>query len=244
MLHQLIELFKCRTTTALVAFSDQAELLDHGDRIVEFLPRQWIAPRSPRHREDVGQVSKVVAAGLGFDGLCRITRECHELLTGDVAASGFAKIAVLYGLEDLRLCSRDGVLGFVDITLDCCGNKGILFLLESTWTLKLSLSLHDPGIGRLFTIECLGLAVDDRPALFERDLGEQGFRAVFARSGAYRSHLVVVLSVGVVGRSYGRNFGTTGTGKVQQCCTAGAEIAHNEPETVQHWTEQELQKWP
>jgi hypothetical protein len=86
------------------------------------------------------------------------------------------------------------------------------------------LSPDDPSIGRLLTVECFGFAMDDRPVFFDGDLGEKGFGAIFARSGAYRAHLVVVLSVGVVGWSYGRNFGTTGTRKVGQ-----------------NWT---LQKWP
>jgi hypothetical protein len=136
-------------------------------------------------------------------------------MTGNVAALGFPKIAVPDGLKNLRLSPETGVPGLVDISVDHGGKKRILFLLESTWTLKLRFSLYDPSIGRLLTVECFGLAMDDRPVLLDGDLGEKGFRAVFARSGACRSHLVVVLSVGVVGRSYGRNFGTTGTGKVQ-----------------------------
>jgi hypothetical protein len=107
----------------------------------------------------------------------------------------------LFSTTEVDRNPDDVRFGFVDIAVDHRGKKWILFLFESTRTLKVSLTLNDPGVGRLFTIECLGLAVDDRPVFLDSDLGEKGFRAVFARSGAYGSHLVVVLSVGVVGRS-------------------------------------------
>ena len=53
VLHQSIELFKCRPAIAFVAFSDQSQLLDDSDGIIEFLPRQWIAPSGAGDREDV-----------------------------------------------------------------------------------------------------------------------------------------------------------------------------------------------
>ena len=51
--HQLVKFFKRRAAIALVAFSDQPQLLDHRDGIIEFLPRQRIAPRGPCNREDI-----------------------------------------------------------------------------------------------------------------------------------------------------------------------------------------------
>src|ERR1700761_8951374 len=69
----------CRMTIALAAFSDQAELLDHSDGIVKFLPRQRIAPGRSRD-ENVRQVGEIIAACLRLHSLRQVARESHELI--------------------------------------------------------------------------------------------------------------------------------------------------------------------
>ena len=118
MLHQSIELVKRWAAIALVALSYQSEFLDDGDGVIEFLPRQWIPPRGPRDRENIRKVREVVAARLRLDGLGQLTRERHQSLTGNVAAFGIAKTAILDALEDLCLRSGHRALGFRDIAVD------------------------------------------------------------------------------------------------------------------------------
>ena len=84
-------------------------------------------------------------------------------MTRNVAALRFSKIAVFDSLEALGLRSQDWVLGFVNVAVDHRGNESI-FVFESARTVKLSFALVDSGIGSLFAIECLGLAVNDRAA--------------------------------------------------------------------------------
>ena len=84
-------------------------------------------------------------------------------MTRNVAALRFSKIAVFDSLEALGLRSQDWVLGFVNVAVDHRGKERILFVFKSARTVKLSLALVDSGIGSLFAIECLGLAVNDRP---------------------------------------------------------------------------------
>ena len=55
-------------------------------------------------------------------------------------------------------------------------------MLKSVRALELTLALYDPGIGRLFAIKCLRLAVDDRTTFLDDDLGDEGLGAVFASS--------------------------------------------------------------
>jgi len=122
-------------------------------------------------------------------------------MTRNVAALRFSKIAVFDSLEALGLRSQDWVLGFVNVAVDHRGKERILFVFKSARTVKLSLALVDSGIGSLFAIECLGLAVNDRAAFLNDDLGNEGFRAVFSSPSNYRAHLVALLPVGVVDRS-------------------------------------------
>ena len=73
--------------------------------------------------------------------------------------------------------------------------------------LELTLALNDPGIGRLFAVKCLSLAVDDRAAFLDDDLGGEGLGAVLACPSYYRAHLradlvLVVLSYRIRRVSY------------------------------------------
>ena len=46
--HQAVKLFERWPTAALDGFSDQTQLFHHGQRIVEFLTRQWVTPGRSR----------------------------------------------------------------------------------------------------------------------------------------------------------------------------------------------------
>jgi hypothetical protein len=52
-------------------------------------------------------------------------------------------------------------------------------VFESARTVKLSFALVDSGIGSLFAIECLGLAVNDRAAFLNDDLAMKAFEPSF-----------------------------------------------------------------
>ena len=79
-----------------------------------------------------------------------------------------------------------------------------------SWALQFRLALNDPGIGRLFAVKCLGLAMHNRTGFLDDDLGDEGLRAVFASPSNYRTHvapifdLVVPGSVGSASRPYRR----------------------------------------
>ena len=53
---------------------------------------------------------------------------------------------------------------------------------------ELGLTFDDPGVGGLFSVERLGLAVDDLAAFFDDDLGGIRLRAVFASPSYYATH--------------------------------------------------------
>ena len=118
VLYQAIQFFERWASIALVAFSYQAELFDYSDGIIEFLPRQRIAPRGPRNGEDIRHVGKIVAAGLRGDGFVEISRKRNQCLAGDAAAFDIAEIAVLDRLEDLRLCPQNSAFRFRNIAVD------------------------------------------------------------------------------------------------------------------------------
>ena len=220
MPHQLIEFFKCRAAISLVAFSDQAKFLDHGDGIIEFLPRKRISPGRPRNRKDTRKVREIIATSLRLDVLGQLACERHQCLTSDIAAFGLAEIAILDGLEHLGLRSQDCVFRFRDVTVDHGSKSWVLFVVKSARTFEFSLALYDPGIGSLFAVKCLRLAMNDPATFLDDDLGREGFGAVFTSPSYYRAHLSrrfanLVLaeprSVGVVSRSYRQHRGTTGT---------------------------------
>src|ERR1700745_4367872 len=117
VLHQSIELFKGWPPIALVTFSDQTQLLDDGDGVVEFLPGKGIIPRRPGNREDIRQVREVVATGLRLDLSRKLARKRDQRFARNLAAFGLAQIAALDGLEHLSLRSQDRVSGFRDVLL-------------------------------------------------------------------------------------------------------------------------------
>ena len=74
-------------------------------------------PHAGRATVKIFERCEAVAARLRLDGLGQLTRERHQSLTGNVAAFGIAKTAILDALEDL--CVRPArALGFRDIAVD------------------------------------------------------------------------------------------------------------------------------
>ena len=73
--------------------------------------------------------------------------------------------------------------------------------VQRRWLLvadKLGLTLNDPSIGGLLAVKCLRLAMDDRAAFFDDNLGDKGLGAVFASTSYYRAHDVVPILLFVV----------------------------------------------
>ena len=63
---------------------------------------------------------------------------------------------------------------FGDVTVDHRGECRILLVLKPVRALEFSLALYDPGIGSLFAVKSLRLAVDDRTSFLDDDLGDEG----------------------------------------------------------------------
>src|SRR5262249_17361210 len=137
------------------------------------------------------------------------------------------EIAILDGLEHLGLCSEDDVLRFRDIALDHGCESRVFLLFERVRTLELAFAFNDPGVGGRPAIESLSLAMNDRAAFLDDDLGSEGLGAVFASPSNYRTHRCAVpVSVGPASPSHHRN-GTTWILEVRRRRTTEAKMGQN-----------------
>ena len=94
----------------------------------------------------------------------------------------------------LSVCLLDLEIGFLDffnVAIDHLGKRWVLFVIQPAWALELGFAFDDPGIGSLFAVKSLRLAVDDCAAFLDDDLGDEGFRAVFPSTSYYGAHRVV-----------------------------------------------------
>src|SRR6185295_4467560 len=112
-------------------------------------------------------MGKVVAASLWLNIFGELARECDQGIARYMTALAFAETAVLDGLEDLSLRAQDSVLRFRDVAVNHSGEGGIFFLLEAAGTPEFGLTVHDPGVGRLFSVKCLRFAMNYFTALFD-----------------------------------------------------------------------------
>lgn len=163
-------------------------ILEDCNRVIEFLAAKWKSPGRPRDCEYARQMRKVVAAGLRLDIPRWIFGEGDELLAGDLAAFEVAEIAVLDGLENLGLGAEDGISRLGDVVVDDRGERRIFFAVEFVGAFKFCLPFDDPGIGRLFAVGVLGLAVHDQATFLDEDLGGVRRRTVFASPCNYATH--------------------------------------------------------
>ena len=78
VLHQPIKFVESWPAVSLCAFSNKSEFLKDSDGVVEFLPGERISPCRPGNREDVGEMGKIIAAGLRLDILSELFCERHQ----------------------------------------------------------------------------------------------------------------------------------------------------------------------
>ena len=81
-------------------------------------------------------------------------------------------------------------------------------MLEPARALEFSFALYDPGVGGLFAVKCLCLAVDDRARFLDDDLGDESLRAVFPSPSNYRAHLRTDLANVVLCRTASQSRGS------------------------------------
>ncbi|MGA7668496.1 MAG: hypothetical protein WBW13_27245, partial [Pseudolabrys sp.] len=218
VLHQPIKFVESWPAVSLCAFSNKSEFLKDSDGVVEFLPGERISPCRPGNREDVGEMGKIIAAGLRLDILSELFCERHQGLAGNVAAFELAEVTGLDRPKNLGFRPQNHVFGLDNVAVDGRRQRWIFPAFQPTRLFEFGFALDDPGICRLFAVERFGLTVDDCTAFFYDDLGRKSLGAVFASP------------------SYNRSHGTTRLPKVRHGRTTDGKMMANRPETVRHET--------
>ena len=159
VLHQPIKFVESRPAVSLCAFSNKSEFLKDSDGVVEFLPGERISPCRPGNREDVGEMGKIIAAGLRLDILSELFCERHQGLAGNVAAFELAEVTGLDRPKNLGFRPQNHVFGLDNVAVDGRRQRWIFPAFQPSRLFEFGFALDDPGICRLFAVERFGLTV-------------------------------------------------------------------------------------
>ena len=188
VLHQPIKFVESRPAVSLCAFSNKSEFLKDSDGVVEFLPGERISPCRPGNREDVGEMGKIIAAGLRLDILSELFCERHQGLAGNVAAFELAEVTGLDRPKNLGFRPQNHVFGLDNVAVDGRRQRWIFPAFQPTRLFEFGFALDDPGICRLFAVERFGLTGTIAPPFFMTIWAVKALEPSLRVSSYNRSH--------------------------------------------------------
>ncbi|MCY1298409.1 hypothetical protein D9M70_478970 [compost metagenome] len=199
----LVQLFRGRPASALLALADDAELLQHHPRITHRMRVDVITPGRLGHRHHGGQMRQVVPHGLRLNatalGAGTPLGELHQLLARQVAVRHITEPGVPAGLEGtaLGLAERPDALVLVQVAVDDVSQQFALAIgpFDGTGQRQLRFPLGRPRLGRLLAVEGLAFLINLLAIAHDPNLRRIAERSVLAFPLPDRCHFELVHEV-------------------------------------------------